>query len=502
MVGSGTMGLRLGWYWLVLVACSGCGATSRSSGPPSGGASAAAGTTAQGAQGGNGSHPSPSGGGAGDGGDESGGVGGSGGSAGGRPCGLPTVSSIGLQALTLGPSGGVYDGPATVERSTDRDLLLYFEAPELQAAEGTAVRRVSITAQRALPVLPVGAQLWLSKEPAGELPANDLPGPNPARAFSVRDRQGGKLLLGWSANSSSSAAPIALGAASDVCAEQNPYCKADDARLVHQRLELLGDETVTLADGETGTLKLDGLEYDAHVFATRATIGGGKCYPDYLPAERDFFIELLARSPELITAGLPLGEPPSCSDGNDAAAETFFSLYGLNGDTPYVGAVVYTGLDRDVQPGAFKFDVPGVAPQNGDASVFVLLKATPGTFTPPAVGTQLWLDMPDLNVQALRKSQGGELVMATVHGARAPLETEPDRKAVIERTLGLSLGAQRRCDYVELNGVQALWDLVIAREPTILAKSGERTRFELDGTRSEVWVAGYSALNFTIYAVP
>jgi hypothetical protein len=359
---------------------------------------------------------------------------------------------------------------------------------------------MSITAQRALPVLPVGTQLWLSKDPAGELPERALPGPNPGQAFSVRDVHGGKLLLGWARNASGPAAPIALGAASDVCAEQNPYCRGDDALLIHQSLELLGDETVTLSDGEAGTLKLGGFEYDAQVFATRATIGGGNCYSDYFPAEHDFFIELLARSPELITAGLPLGEPPSCSDGNDAAAETWFSLYGSSGEN-YAGPVVYAGVDEARQPGAFKLDVPGMAPQNGEASVFVLMKATPGTFTPPALGEQLWLDMPDLNVQALRRSQGGELVMATVHGARAPLETEPDRKTIIERTLGLSLGAQRRCDYVELDGVQALWDLVVAREPTLFAKSGERTPLEIDGKRYEVWVAGYSALNFTIYAV-
>lgn len=209
-----------------------------------------------------------------------------------------------------------YEGPATVEQSAVSELLLDFES-----SSGPHQMRIlgeGSVSKLALPLFPIGALIWVNAKPAGEVPTppefGGAAGPPyvAPSAWSVRDRENGTLLLGGAFNSHDAAAPIEIGDVIDGCAEPNPECIGPDALRIHQSLELVGDQVVTLEDGQSGAVTLNGLEYAAHVNARRDARGTRCVAPAnyYVSPESTFRTSLQLKDPELLIAALPQTDPP------------------------------------------------------------------------------------------------------------------------------------------------------------------------------------------------
>src|SRR5262245_57231592 len=71
--------------------------------------------------------------------------------------------SLYLTSTTMGPAGGVYEGPAVVERSTRGDLVLAFDG---DPSKGSTLPRHLQVRNLGPTALPVGAKVWLKKDPA------------------------------------------------------------------------------------------------------------------------------------------------------------------------------------------------------------------------------------------------------------------------------------------------------------------------------------------------
>jgi hypothetical protein len=185
-----------------------------------------------------------------------------------------------LRVQTFGLERGVYDGAAVVERSTSEELILYFEAAAAGDAGTPVVRRATLSGLAPMPLFPVGGRVWLSKDPAGSSPFSPYQRA-PGWALSMRDREGGRLLLGAAVNSTSPAAPIAVGERTDTCAEHNPACSGPDARVFYEAVEVRGDSLVTIEDSETAIVRLDGNDYEVRVTARHETSDSAGCASDY-----------------------------------------------------------------------------------------------------------------------------------------------------------------------------------------------------------------------------
>src|SRR5262245_64295353 len=89
----------------------------------------------------------------------------SGGGGGSAPaCGVHAPFGPKLVTLTFGmKDGGVYEGPATVERSTPEEVVIAFQPAGVELPS-----HAKLYGQVPIPAFPVGAQVWLTKSPAGD----------------------------------------------------------------------------------------------------------------------------------------------------------------------------------------------------------------------------------------------------------------------------------------------------------------------------------------------
>src|SRR4051812_27901372 len=174
-----------GWVVAVLAVLAGCG----SSHLDGGGSSAGSGG------GGNAGSGGPAFGGTGGGAAGTTGAAGSTGDndAGSMACGTHASRAWPSLAITTDGAGGAsYDGPATIEGSTATTVTITF-AP----ASGEAARHSTITGLSPMPQFSPGSNVWLSQIPIAQPPYPNAASGGPIPwAFSVRDRQGGRLLFG------------------------------------------------------------------------------------------------------------------------------------------------------------------------------------------------------------------------------------------------------------------------------------------------------------------
>jgi hypothetical protein len=210
------------------------------------------------------------------------------GDVGGEPsegvCGRHDTFGSMLRIFAVGPEGGLYQGPAIVSVSTSSELQLSFESSPGADAGAPILRSVGLSGLDPMPLFPVGARVWLSKDPAGNPRYSPLYG-GPGSALSIRDREGGRLLLGAAFNDNGPAAPFAVSPGTDVCSDANPVCPLPGSRVFYQAVDVHGDSTVTIEDSQTATVQLDGLDYDVRVTAQRVTDGPEGCgLADYFAA--------------------------------------------------------------------------------------------------------------------------------------------------------------------------------------------------------------------------
>ncbi len=419
-----------------------------------------------------------------------------------------------LGAQTVGVTAESYDGPALVERSTPQELFLYFELPEDEDPAGapSVLEGVHVQIQRrdSLPILPVGAELWLRKTPA----ANQLVrfgAPLPPWAFSVYDEKDGALLLGAAARDQTLAgSPFPIGKLASVCVGPETTCER--GQVTYQSVEVLGDEPVLIADSDTGTVRQHGRDYDVRVTA-RAQTDTADCPQDYVIGD-DSGVTLEAQvqtkdAKPLIDA-LPFGSVPSCGEGNAPRTDVFLSLYNTVFDTTYDGPVFYAGKDPNSRQ--LLFNVPGLPAQAGmPAQLGVDL--SPGIFAEPKPGDEYRVITSGYQMASLRDPGQGGLRLFGTTSLSAPFATDIANNLKYAFS-GVTVGAQRRCDYAPAQPAAAndpggpeqpaiaLWDVVFGTTPPTIAKSGELTPITLDGKPYHVWIWGEGTVQIALYLDP
>jgi hypothetical protein len=381
---------------------------------------------------------------------------------------LPACGEI-TESLRFGfsaygtPDPTTYDGPVTVERSTSTDLWLTLGSAEL----APRLQMVDFSGA-SLPVIPVGARLYLTKVPTVEPPLS-FAATSIRWAWSLRDHEGGTLLMGssWGAPSDP-AAPVAVRVGSDSCIAPNSSCTSVDAAIFHQSVEVFADETMLFEEGGVRSTTIDGTKYRVEATSTREV--GRNCAGDHtVTTEPAVRVSVVAEDLESLLEDLEIGEPPTCSRGNDSYRVVSFYMEEVS---HYEGPVTYAGIDSNI--GAFLFD----APRRGSLS----LSSPKDLFEEPPIGTEYWVEYFD-GMGTLRETENGPLLIAGA--GHHPVPFDDDLAAGLEALFDVPVRAERGCDYAEAYPARdepiALWDLVFDTTPRTRIRTGEIATLTLDG---------------------
>jgi hypothetical protein len=370
-------------------------------------------------------------------------------------------------ALAPDSMGATYDGPAVVERSTALDLVVAITLDPASGGAGGAsttsagTTHVSLTGLDPMPIMPLGSQVWLS---------GNLDGPgyidcaDAGFAIAVRAGASGSLLFG-ATNNPYRASPVPIG-------DFTPYCTAPDPtslpgqRVTYSAVEVQGDATRVVHDGEPASITIDGVPYD--VAATARTYTGG--------------VYIQAQDLASLVSQLPVGELPACAQGNDPDPGVRVGLLYLDSNATYEGPVSYASLDASNQ--ALTFEVPLAGPTSTPPTVSVY----PATlFSEPSPGQQFWFSsLPTPWGGALLEREGGPVVAAWVLW---PGPNEPTTLAWLADLLGVTVSVENRCAYgTGIDGTRWLVDVTLGTTPPVLLTSGSTVTFDLAGHRYAAWL--------------
>ncbi|HVU49757.1 MAG TPA: hypothetical protein VHL80_03665, partial [Polyangia bacterium] len=127
---------------------------------------------------------------------------------------------------------------------------------------------LTMTSLSGWPPLPVGARVWLTKDPAGEPPPVTFLAPA-NEAVTVRDKKGGRLLVAAALNKPTA---IEIAQGSESCTEVYGACME-----TYWTLLVHGDTEVLVRSGETATVPIGGVACDVSVYeiSTSGTNCGG-----------------------------------------------------------------------------------------------------------------------------------------------------------------------------------------------------------------------------------
>lgn len=427
------------------------------------------------------------------------GAGGGGGTGGTATCSSGSGDMLG--SGTFGPvSQRNYGGPAVVERSTSSDLVFSFEQPSLEAGKPAVVLHVNVGGLSPMPRLAVGTTVWLQQSVPPPPVALYLP--QPGRWLRVLDKEGGRLLLGYSMSydGDTSGSPLPFAGAHAGCVERNTWCDSPAAQRIWQALEVTGDTNVTLQPGEPAKVTLGGVDYDAVAVAYSETTGNGSCAADYRPAQ-NVTVSAIARDLGALTADLPKAEPPSCSLYNDAQSTESFGLLGVSLNTPYAGPVVYRSSAAPDGWLRHRFDTPGLQPQFPDSELGLELDDWSKDFTPPAAGTTLYYESYGGDTGALFSKQGGAPLLVAANGT-----FDQALMNQLGSWLGVSVALQQSCEYttLEVNNQPtpfSLSQVTLGTEPPVTVHSGERSKLKLAGHDYEAYVGSTDGNRFVLRAL-
>jgi hypothetical protein len=352
-----------------------------------------------------------------------------------------------------------------------------------------------------MPIMPVGARVWLTKNRAGEQMEEKLSHGTLPWALSVRTSQGGRLLFGALHNTTDAVGvPVTIGAIQPICSTPYPQaCHQDGVipTMTYRSVEIVGDATVTVASGHTAQVAIDGVAYDVVAEAEAVT--------DALDGCGDVWgLELLrvtvqAHDMAALVAGLDVGEPPACGNGN--APLQYVSLLMRDDvqaiDTNYDGRAVSHGPDPD-HPSYVEFDLPDFTGAHGRP--ILLAGGMEALVGRPAKGTTYWASVgTGRPIRLLRESQAGPLVVASTWATEVPLPAA--MTADLESLLGVTVDVVQRCTYaIDYAGNPVpLWDLVLGTTPPTRIPAGGSGTLAIGGKPYTVQTQGMGTLGIVVY---
>ncbi|MBN1607700.1 MAG: hypothetical protein JW940_13770 [Polyangiaceae bacterium] len=372
------------------------------------------------------------------------------------------------------------DCPAVVERSADAQLVLAIGGGVAGAggADSSASLPTHFSMDWSGVEFPAGAQLSVSRywnSPLGRWGS-------PAWALSVRDPDGVLLFGAFSNAATQPAAPVSIGAVTPGCTALYASNCYPDATVTYNQVEVNGDATVVLGDGERATLALNGIPYDVDV--TSRDYGGNLdstvCYDR--PLQPVIALNVCAQDLASRVSALPVGTLPACAVGNDPDPAVIFHF---DFDDPFYLdegfdlTVSYVG--RDARPDSLDFEIP-----NMPGAKLSIERA--GRLLPePPVGQQLWLSHTAEGNNALLEAEGGALLLAAVGGDLQPAVPS----AALQSVLGVKASTEQSCLYAAENGDETwLWDFVFGTTPPARVSTGSAATLDLDGQPYVAWFWG------------
>ena len=212
-----------------------------------------------------------------------------------------------------------YKGPAIIERSTLDELVVYFTLPPTSndpGASGTPARS-TLSGWKAMPLFPVGAKIWLSVEyyQTGYF--------DHSFNFALRDHEAGLLLVGAGRDHILTGPdgsledpvlePALVSHVQQLCEAKtwNDGCSEPEI-LTYYSVEVEADAKVTFSDGETKSVTIGGVDYDASVSASVRQLSP-LCVTDAVPIG-GVRLQLVVKDLESRVAQLEVGESPAGDD--------------------------------------------------------------------------------------------------------------------------------------------------------------------------------------------
>jgi hypothetical protein len=434
-----------------------------------------------------------------------GGAGGSslGGAGGGATCTVDATHASVDHQLTFTAQGlastPLYDGTAVVERSTADGLVLAYALPA-SPTDGPP-QHVTIGGLDPMPILPLGARVWLTKQDVPKLynPFFEVP----SWAISIRDRQDGQILFGGfkidlrdAAAPLPTGAPVAIGVVTPGCSEATVN-SCEGATITYLDVDVLGDSPQRIGHGETRSVTVGGVTYDVAIRAWEVTGQPTASFCSDTGYSDSIGATVVAHDLAAAISGVDVGEPIACTDGNGLPYRyVSFSLYNTALDT-YDGPAIYRGLDPST-PNSYLLDLPGL-PQ--DPTARVSIQNVGDTLAGTTAGTSFWVSIPAISPMLLRESQQGPLVLAF---AQLPDPASPNAPSALAQIMGVTLTAEQRCLYANrLDGTPVgLFDLVVGTDPSTRIRSGELGRVVVGDRAYDLEVYGQGEVNLFVSRAP
>jgi hypothetical protein len=444
------------------------------------------------------------------------------GGAAGAPIICPMQSpSFNFWTATEGPQGGSYGGPAVVERSVPTELTLAFYAEDsvgdggassdgggasadggganadggVASADGGGARSLPLHASIGglgdTPAFPVGARVWLEKTPAGPPPpAFQSPSTFFNGTFVVRDKKDGAILIAG-AHNTPGPIPTSPGGQSCTDTTNDGACS-----YTYGSLDVHGDMTVLVGNGETRTVPIGGVGYDVSVTDMSFTSFPGACGGDVPSSFSEVDVSVRAKDLATLVKTLPKGTVPACSRGNYERKWPVFDFFdGTTVWVPYEGPASYTGrVGR-----CFEFSATGRIDPTTNAPAKLDLCEADGLLVEPTVGTSFWLSMPTLFIATLRSAKDGPFVLASFE-----ITSTGAHSAAADQTLGVHVDIRRGCAYASMTSLASappatlsLDELVFATAPPVVVGTDDHALVTLGGKAYDAWFARGSGFTLT-----
>jgi hypothetical protein len=391
-------------------------------------------------------------------------------------------------------AGPTYEGPAIIERSTEDELVMYFtvQASEASAASNDPVHS-TLRGLKAMPIFPVGAKVWLSQAYTPISAYSDH-----RFKFVLRDGKDGALLLGAGLDGvlavDSPLEPAPVGNLQVSCKEeqrpttlQGTPC-SQTSSITYYSAEVSADTKVTIRNGETKTVNIGGIAYEATV---GATLGIQACTNDAYPVG-GLYLGLIAHDLQGRIAQLEVGDPPSCGQGNARGAKVFL----FNGSmSPYDGPALFVASNTQphllLNDASQLHDTPQWLSWQGDESWSLAL----------VPGATYWTTLTASSQEgSLRRAEHAPFLIASIVEHQVP--EVPASETWTEPSFdGTSLTAEPRCTYLYQGPERApltLYDLTFGTNPPVTIKSGESGTVTLSGASYRAWVDGVGRISATL----